>query len=395
MSWSAIINQERVKRLLSSALSKGRVAHAYLFVGPEGIGKDAVALEFAKVLNCSSPAVNADQLIEACGTCLSCRRASALEHPDIQIVFALPGGKSSESNDPLDGFSESEVQTIKAELVAKARDPYHRIAVPRASEIRIKSIRAMRRFASLSSSLGHWKVILIFNADEMNEEASDALLKTLEEPPPRTIFILTSAYPERLRPTVISRCENVQFDFLREEDIRHALVVRHRVAQSQAQLAARLSCGNYRRAVELLSRDLQEWRREVVDFIGYSVAGKYLALVEKIEQWSGESRELLAHRLELMLSWLRDVMFVQTGSPELIFNVDMRERLERFVDLYPDSIFNSGRVERALKTVEATIRALDRNVNTALALTLLALDLRRDLAESHAAPIQLIEGSHI
>jgi hypothetical protein len=96
-----------------------------------------------------------------------------------------------------------------------------------------------------------------------------------------------------------------------------------------------------------------------------------------------------------MLSWLRDVMFVQTGSPELIFNVDMRERLERFVDLYPDSALNSGRIERALKTVEATIRALDRNANTALALALLALDLRRDLAESHAAPIQLVEGSHI
>jgi len=384
MGWSDIIGEPRVKRLLSSAIERGRVAHAYLFTGPEGIGKDATALEFARALCCPSAALSAEGLIEACGHCPDCRRAVSLEHPDIHIVFSIPRGKGTSSNDPVENLSEEELRSVRRELAEKAADPYHHINVPRAAEIRIDSVRMIRRFASMSSSTGRWKTFLVFNADELNEEASDALLKTLEEPPAGTVIVLTSSFAAQLRPTIVSRCETVQFDLLGEEEIENALRTRLGIDEGEARLAARLSGGSYRHAVEVLGEDLQEWRNEVVDFIGYSLTTRYALLARRIEQWAKADRQAVTNRLRLMLSWVRDVFLLQTGSPERVLNIDMESRLERFVGRY-----RSARTADALGSIELAIGALDRNGNTLLVLANLAAELRRNLAEKEADAIPL------
>jgi len=136
--------------------------------------------------------------------------------------------------------------------------------------------------------------------------------------------------------------------------------------------------------VEVLGEDLQEWRNEVVDFIGYSLTTRYALLARRIEQWAKADRQAVTNRLRLMLSWVRDVFLLQTGSPERVLNIDMESRLERFVGRY-----RSARTADALASIELAIGALDRNGNTLLVLANLAAELRRNLAEKEADAIPL------
>ena len=118
MSWSSIVGQERVKALLKRTLQSDQVAHAYLFYGPEGIGKDALALEFAKTLNCTKGG------IEACGVCPHCQRMDSFQHPNVKLVFALPVGKNEKNgDDPINVLTEAQVAEVREQIQTKAKDP--------------------------------------------------------------------------------------------------------------------------------------------------------------------------------------------------------------------------------------------------------------------------------
>ena len=145
MSWSSIVGQERVKTLLKRTLHNGRIAHAYLFYGPEGIGKDALAIQFAKTLNCTESG------IEACGVCSNCQRMDSFQHPNIKLVFALPAGKNEKNgDDPINVLSEAQVAEVREQLQMKAKDPYKRMEITKANFIKINSVREIKREAAMS-----------------------------------------------------------------------------------------------------------------------------------------------------------------------------------------------------------------------------------------------------
>src|SRR5512140_2087223 len=174
MSWQSVIGQHRVKELLVSTLRRNRLAHAYVFSGPEGVGKDAAAIELAKVLNCDA------QGTEACDSCPSCLKFASLQHPNLHLVFALPVGKGEKLGDgPLAKLSEEDVAAVQEQVSRKARDPYHILSVPRATTIKINSIRELRKESALSAFSQGKKVFLIVDAENLNDEASNAILKTL------------------------------------------------------------------------------------------------------------------------------------------------------------------------------------------------------------------------
>ncbi|MCS7169775.1 MAG: hypothetical protein NZ949_04035, partial [Candidatus Kapabacteria bacterium] len=140
MAWSSIIGQTVLKSLLQRAVLQGRVSSAYCFWGPEGVGKDALALEFAKLLNCQSPRRNTDT-IEACDSCIDCRQAARLEHPSIRFVFALPAPKARTEASPLLGLSDEQITLLREELRRKAENPYYNISLPNALQIHISTVR--------------------------------------------------------------------------------------------------------------------------------------------------------------------------------------------------------------------------------------------------------------
>ncbi len=366
MSWDRIIGQHRAKELLRSAVSGKRVAHAYLFVGPDGIGKDALALEFARVLTCSSG------LPDACGGCPSCQRIETLQHPNIRLVFALPTGKSEKKGDhPIEVLTTDQVKQITEEIQKKAADPYYRIAVPKANFIKINSIRELKREASLTGAEQGTKVLLIFHAEEMNTEAMNSLLKTLEEPLPDTVLLLTTNDQDALLPTVVSRCQVVRCDLLSEDEIAGALVGRDGIAPAEAGLVASVAHGSYSAARDLLSSDIQKQQTEAVEFIRLALGRSRFALMKEVERLAAEyDRPALERWLRFMESWLRDAIVLRERGIRPLMGDGAST--QRFVERFP-----TADLPAAIGRVEASIAHLDKNLYLSLILSNLAIDLRK------------------
>jgi DNA polymerase III subunit delta' len=359
--WPRVIGQGRVKGLLLSAVHTGRLAHAYLFYGPKGVGKDAMALELARMLHCARQGDN------ACGECESCTRMNALQNPDVRLITALPVGKGEDRDDgPLDKLTAGDLDDIREQYARKGADPYCAVSIARASSIKINSIRDIRREVPLSTIDHRRRVYVVSNAEDMGTEAANMLLKTLEEPPAQTMFILTTSKREALPQTIISRCQQVRFDPIAEPEICAALVERKGVDDVQARLVARLSGGSYSWALDLLEKDLMQERIDVVNFISNTMGGRHIEVGEIIERVTAErDRDRVVRFLHLMLIWMRDAMVLVRGGT--IINIDQEDRLKKFVDVYPRADLGV-----AMGDIEHSISLVERNVYITLVLYALA-----------------------
>ncbi len=370
MSWKSIIGQGRVKSLLQRILESRQIGHAYLFTGPEGVGKDALAIEFAKTLNCSSGT------IESCGHCPSCKKMEALQHPDLRLVFPLPAGKGEKTgDDPLEVLAESQVAEVREQIKLKASDPYYHIEIPKAHTIKINSIRDVKRESSMSRVQEGWKIFLILDAEAMNAEAGNSLLKILEEPLPQTMLLLTSSSKDRLLPTIVSRCQLIQCDRLSEDEIETALRSRDGAEPSLAHLAAQLAGGSYRAGRLLISQDIRDDRSEIVKFMRLVLGKQKAPLLEFAEDLLSSDRSAVERWLKLLGSWIRDAFLLSKNVPVALLEED-RKNLESFVEKYGRADFPA-----ALRTVERAIDHLDKNVYLYLLMINLALQLRKDMEQ--------------
>ncbi|MGD0036901.1 MAG: DNA polymerase III subunit [Bacteroidota bacterium] len=371
MSWSSIVGQERVKSLLRHTLQSGQIAHAYLFYGPEGIGKDALAVEFAKTLNCTKGG------IEACSVCSNCQRMDSFQHPNINFVFALPVGKNEKNgDDPINVLTEAQVAEVREQIQMKAKDRYKRIEIAKANFIKINSVRDIKREAAMSRIEDGKKVFIIFNADMMNAEASNSLLKTLEEPLPGTILLLTTSAKDQLLPTIVSRCQLVKCDLLSDAEIETALVVRDNVDKSIARLVAQLANGSYSNARRFNLQDMAEERKDVVEFMRLVLGKRKTALIDAIDELaSSTDRPGIERWLKLLQSWLRDVLLIQQKAQAPILE-DEKQNMESFV-----KNFQQANLIAAIQSVDKAIAHLDKNVYLHLILTTLAIDLRKNIME--------------
>ncbi len=380
MGWDLLIDQPRVKKILEASIRSGRVAHAYLFTGPEGVGKFAAALELARAVNCDNPDGG------SCGVCENCRHIASLQHPDVRLVFALPVGKNERAGDPpLAKLSDDEIGLIQEQIRLKAADPYRRMAVPRANAIKISSMREVRRESALSTFGRGRKVFIVIDADMMNEESSNALLKTLEEPAGDLLIILITSRGEKLLPTIVSRCQHIRFEPLQEEAIARALVDREKVGEAQAAAVASLANGSYTRALEYLHADLPGRRTEAVDFLRTALGKPRDELLNEIDRIAAQSdKSEVEDMLRLMLSWLREAMRIAEGLPgaESPGDDDSARRFARHYDgLDYAPVF--GAIDRAISLI-------NKNVYIPLILIDLAVQLRRLISVSAGDPA----GSH-
>jgi DNA polymerase III subunit delta' len=389
MAWNSIIGQHRVKSILQKAILDGRIAHAYCFWGAEGIGKDALALEFAKTLNCENPLTDAAGTINACGICKSCLQAAQLQHPNIQFVFSLPAAKTTSGDDkggsPILKLSDEQIGIIQEQLSFKASNPYHNLTIPNAAQIRIASVREIKKQISMSSPQKGRRFVIISEADAMNPEAANAFLKTLEEPTSAVTIILTTSRREQLLPTILSRCQLVRCDALFDEDIAAALIERQGTAPDEARLIARLADGSYSKACELLGEDLKQLRVTIVGLLRIILTPRsVLRFTHELESLSGRStndkdRSKLERMLILLLLWIRDAYTLSVADEvSMIINIDQIDDLKRFVARFG----KSGNLDLAARAIEIAIERLRRNVNVSLLLTTLALEIRRVVTPS-------------
>jgi len=182
-NWDKIIGQQRVKNTLQTAIRHQRLSHAYLFWGNVGVGKDALAIEFARTLLCNNHGES------SCGECSNCKKMETLQHSNLKLIFPLPGG-DNEKQDDSDSMETDVVEEVRKQIGEKALNPYFHIDIPKAKFIRIKTIREVKKESSMSSAELGKKIFIIFDADLMNDASANSLLKVLEELLREYIFCL-------------------------------------------------------------------------------------------------------------------------------------------------------------------------------------------------------------
>jgi len=323
-----ILGQERVLGYLKAALSGGRLAHAYLFLGPEGVGKESVARALAAALNCADPREDGD----ACGQCPSCKRLAAGTNPDFLVIRPT------------------------------SRD--------RPPKVKIDQIRELRRLTAYPPVAGGWRVALIKPGDQMKDEAVNALLKTLEEPPAQHLLILTAGVEADLFPTVVSRCQKLAFTPLPYPLITEELT-RRGLSPTQATLLAALSGGSLGRALALEPEDLLRQRQQVLTDLEALSQGNVTAALD----WAQGLAKATADTdtfLVLTQLWYRDLLLLSCGAPERLL-----AHQDRLPELQAEAASHQRDAWLAkLAALSEAQRHLRANLNPELTLDLLGLRLK-------------------
>src|SRR5690606_8512339 len=236
-------------------------------------------------------------------------------------------------------------------------------------EYRIKQVDEIRHEVGFIPSEGRYTIGILTNADWMRNEAANAFLKLLEEPPERTVLVLTAERPDAMLPTILSRCQRLRFDPLPAEAVEAALAAREGVEAGRAAFLARMADGSYTRALALLeNEELAERRALALQFVRIAYTGDPAKVAPLVEQVGRMGREPVKQLLGLMLGWVRDLVLYRTaGEGAPLVNVDQAEAVRNFVEKLPEA-----RLEAMVRLIEEAADRLERNVHTGLLLTVLA-----------------------
>ncbi|MCB2199321.1 hypothetical protein KQI63_07945 [bacterium] len=356
-----LVGQQRQKEVVLRAVRTDRIPHAYLFLGPLGVGKEAAALDLARALLCLSHhrGHGTTPAQVPCGDCPSCAQTNRLAHPNLKVLFPLPKPKKSSGDEQEDAeaWSDAQRKQIEEALAAKAKDAYSPLNVQGGSEILIEQIRVLRGEFRLTSFSGGWRVVVISQADRLRVQAANAFLKLLEEPPDNVLFLLTSSRESKLLQTIISRCQILRFPPLPEDVLTHELIGRRNVAQQTAEASARLAGGSWSQAIRWAEANPAAEMEKAVKLLRSLVKGDPGVLDGLVEEWSAPSKsEEFGNLLLLLGKWIRDVQRLDanpSGHPELAKD----SALAKFTK------FTEGRDHaRAIELIEEARLDLERNV---------------------------------
>jgi DNA polymerase-3 subunit delta' len=375
MSWETIIGHDHQIRVLKKAFATGRLAHAYLFAGPEGSGKETVAFEVASILNCRTVTGNFEN--GACGSCQSCRQVEHFMHPNIEYLFPVesvllePSDLSKKENKR---FSEAK-ERYDALLEQKKRNPYFSPSMERSMGILTEQVVMLQQKAALSPREGGKKVFIVSQAERLHPSAANKLLKLLEEPPPHVVFILVSSRPEAVLPTIRSRCQLIMFSKIKPAELRtHLGRTYPDIIEPELSFIVNFSRGNLGIVHELASnRDRNAsapsmilLRNQALDFLRNILTPQRfheaISLCEEISK--NLSRYDLVIFLASLLLFFQDVChrridpaFTGINNPDIAVSVDRFVRGFPHCDLYGIS-----------SVTEEAIRSIERNANPLLVL---------------------------
>jgi len=273
MTFDQIIGHDRQKEFLRRTLAHNRLAHAYLFEGPQGVGKRLTALALARTVFCAEAT--------GCGDCIPCRKIDHNNHPDLHILE--PDGK----------------------------------------QIKIEQIRNLQKTLAFKPVESTRRICLIDQADKMNPAAANSLLKTLEEPSAETLILLISARPEALLTTVLSRCQRLPFARLPQSRIESTLIEQRGYDQKEAHIIAALADGSFQMALDRDPTIYLERRIEILKQVTALSAGSILPLMELAKELSTE-KETIPQTLELLQAFYRDLLLYRHNRPlESLINIEI------------------------------------------------------------------------
>ena len=377
MLFSDILGQEHIKSHLTKSVDKGRIAHAQLFVGPEGSGTLPMALAYAQYLLCGN--VRGENL----GGNESCNlKFNNFSHPDLHFAFPVTTSHKVKSKPVSNFYLEEWRQLLEQQPYGNLFDWYNLLGVDnKQGQIGVDEAHEIVKSLSLKSYEGGYKVMIIWMAEKMNTACANKLLKLIEEPPEKTVFILIAEDEEQIINTIKSRCQVLHFPLLPEETIASGLVKNFHVEKSVASKIAHQSNGNYNKACDLIYQDSEDIQFEkwFVVWIrsAFKAKGNKSAIHDLIS-WSEEiaktGRETQKKFLRFCLNYFRQALLLNYKANELVYLEPKSEnfKLEKFAPFVHDN-----NILEISKEIQDAVYHIERNGNSKIILTDLSIKLTR------------------
>lgn len=372
MKFTEVIGQEEAKARLLQMVAEGRLPHAMMLCGPSGSGKMALALAFASYLLCENRGDGGD----SCGRCRQCAMVAKWEHPDLHFTFPtikLPS-MSPEHKPVSDDFMRQWRQML-------SEGPYFSMnrwmemmgAENQQAIITAGESDGLTRKLSLKSSQGGYKVSVIWLPERMNQECANKMLKLIEEPPSRTVFIMVCEEPDKLLDTIRSRTQRIDVRRTDDESIRQALVERRGIGEDTARRVARMAGGSWLRAVEALDADNEN--DQFLELFQQLMRLAYMRNIRELKHWSDTmqamGRERQKRFLNYFLRLVRENFMYNFRQPELVY---MTQREEDFARNFARFV-NENNILQINDLANRAIRDISQNANARIVFFDMALQM--------------------
>ncbi len=376
MLFKNVLGLEHIKKHLVTTAETGRVAHAQLFVGPEGSGVLPMAIAYAQYLLCNNTDGENDGENMVCNT-----KCNSLTHPDLHFAFPVSNSDKIKSHAVSDHYLEEWRQFVKEQPYGNLFDWYRHIGIEKKQgQIGVDEAQDMVKKLSLKSYEGGYKILIVWMAEKMNISAANKLLKLIEEPPNKTVLLLLAEDEEQIINTIRSRCQILNFPPLTEQVITDELLVRG-VPQTEALTIALEANGNFNKALDLLNNDSEDlvFERWFVQWVrsAFKAKGNKGAIQELI-LWSEEvaktGREVQKKFLNYCLTMMRQALLLNYKANELVY---AKVHMEGF-DLNKFAPFvHENNILEIVEELEQAIFHVERNGNSKLIFTDLSIKLTR------------------
>ncbi len=377
MQFSDILGQDHLKNHLTQSVDNGRIPHAQLFVGPEGSGTLPMAIAYAQYILCQNTNAENKSGIEACNL-----KFNNFSHPDLHFAFPVATTEKIKSHAVSNHFMEDWRQLLKEQPYGNLMDWYKILGIDnKQGQIGVDEALEIVKALSLKSYEGGYKFMIIWMAEKMNASAANKLLKLIEEPPKKTVFILIAEDEGQIISTIRSRCQLLQFPPLPEVIVKEALIKNYQLEDSMAAKIAHQANGNYNKACDLVYHDSEDDQFEAwfVMWIrsAFKAKGNKRAIHDLIS-WSEEiaktGRETQKQFLLFCLDFFRQALLLNYNAPELVYLLPKTKnfKLENFAPYV-----NEANIIEISNELQDAIYHIERNGNSKIILTDLSIKLTR------------------
>lgn len=372
MKFSEVIGQDQVKKQIASMVASGRISHTVLFTGGKGCGKLPLAVAYAQYLLCLNPSDG-----DSCGECVSCKRIASLQHPDLHLVYPVIKKKSTDKPKS-DDFIEQFRGLFKENPYMSYGDWVGRLnAENKQASVFVSENESIMHKLSMKSYGGSYKIFIFWMMEKVNVETANKLLKSLEEPPEKTIFLLISDQTELILPTIISRSQLIRTQVLQPEEIVQALVQRYSISEKDAELYAMFCDGDFNKAISLFqnSDDLGQNLERFAALFRAAYSFNIDEISTLTNDFKSMSRDGLIEFLQYVLFLIRNNMALHLQLEQMThLTPEEREFSKKFSTIVSPSV-----AQRISREVEDAIFHISRNVNVRIVMMDLSMRIHENI----------------
>ena len=376
MIYQDLILQSSVWNKLNSYLNKQKLPNALLFHGSNGLGKEGHAIEFSALINCTNSSHG-----KSCGSCESCQKMKTLQHGNLKLIHPLPTVKNKSSSSPLENLTKAEIENYQDMLSLKAVDPYYNIEVPKSNSILINSIRSLKKEISLSKIEKGWNIILILEAEKLcypNNLAANALLKILEEPPEKTLFILITSNYSKMIDTIRSRCQSIFFSKIPYKKLYN--LMDNKLSNDEKNIIANIADGDIS-IIKSLNNSITDIYNDLKIFIKSCYSNQYEyndKIIQRVTLLKRTDKVQLLIFFRIIMIYFKDLfVFSESSDIKYIVYKNLDNHYVKITNHYNESEWS-----KCIDVVENTLNNIYRNASIPLCINGMLIEIQQTIAKN-------------